>query len=382
MRRSCPLLLAAAVAAAFVPGALVTAAQPSAKRPAPPPAKRDRQASWDEQNHAMLYLIVHLSNINAANGLNLSREQAVKLRALAKRIEDVSAKPPDLTARYRGDLGEVRDTYVAVRDRLLACEPIDDALRKRVAAARALEASVVRLSIVEPGDRSAGCARCHREPKAADVRTMKGEAHKRAVRRGPRLPALDREIFLAHQAGVFGRRGIVAVAFAAPRVDRVLTTAQKAIVSDFTCCLLPPQDMGNPVRAGQAKSDEGHMKILRFVRDVPAKSWRAVQPRLMQWVDRLIVAYQPGADETLKKRVRKQVTDILARTRKLSDTDFELAKDKLAGELAAVAKTNAKLNDRQRRFMTASFLLVPGASKVYDRLIRRLDAAEEKTATR
>jgi len=53
-----------------------------------------RAASWDEQNHAMIYLIMDLSSINAINGINLTRDQAVRLRNLAREIKAASPQDP------------------------------------------------------------------------------------------------------------------------------------------------------------------------------------------------------------------------------------------------------------------------------------------------
>ena len=54
------------------------------------------EASWEEQARAMGYLILHLSSVNAINGLNLSRDQAVRLRGMARDVEASGAKVPKL----------------------------------------------------------------------------------------------------------------------------------------------------------------------------------------------------------------------------------------------------------------------------------------------
>ncbi len=54
---------------------------------------------WERELREMGYAFLHLSNINVINGLNLSREQADKLRRLAKQVERAGEKPPSLRAR-------------------------------------------------------------------------------------------------------------------------------------------------------------------------------------------------------------------------------------------------------------------------------------------
>ena len=57
-----------------------------------------KAVTWDEQNRALPYLIIHLSNINVINGLNLTPEQAVRLRALARKVEAASHSARAATA--------------------------------------------------------------------------------------------------------------------------------------------------------------------------------------------------------------------------------------------------------------------------------------------
>ena len=220
-------------------------------------AHADQEAAWDDQIRAMGYLIVHLSNINVAGGLNLSREQAVALGDLARRVEAAAPPPPNLAGRYRPDLAVVRDTYVAVRQRLLAGEDVDDTLRRRVAEARRIEADVIRLSLTPLDASQSGCARCHRAPEAPDVRkTRGGPAYRQAAGQAVTTPERRREVFMAHHEGVLGKAGIVAVALATKRVDDLLRAAQKDGLADFSCCITPPKDLTDPYRIGQAKSSD------------------------------------------------------------------------------------------------------------------------------
>jgi len=81
-------------------------------------------------------------------------------------------------------------------------------------------------------------------------------------------------------------------------------------------------------------------------------------------------------DAARKQAVRNRVGDVYDRARAADDVDFELDKQTLAAELADLVRPRTPQTDRQRRFMAAYFLTVPGAVEVYDRLIERLDAQE------
>jgi len=332
------------------------------------------EVPWAEQNRAMGYLILHLSNINVAGGLNLSRGQAVVLREAARRVEAAAPAPPPLAGVYRPDLAEVRDAYLEVRRRLLAGEPIDDTLRGRVGRARATEAAVVRLSITDRDPSRAGCARCHAEPAAADVRALGTRPYRSEVGQVVRTPAHKREVFLAHAEGLLGRRGLVTVALVAGEVDRILRPGQKEGLSGFSCCILPPREMADPYRIGQAESGERVVEMLRQVRQVPPALWLVVRGRLVGRLEALAVTVSPGADDRCKEVLRQRVADVCERARAAGDVDFELDRHRLAAEVTQATRPAAPQTDRQRRFMAAYFLTVPGAAEVYDRLIERLDA--------
>ena len=64
-------------------------------------------ASWEEQIHDMGYLILHLSSINAINGMNLTPDQARRLGEMAHEVEAVSERVPDFETIYRPYLAEV-----------------------------------------------------------------------------------------------------------------------------------------------------------------------------------------------------------------------------------------------------------------------------------
>lgn len=331
------------------------------------------EVPWDEQNRTMGYLILHLSNINVVSGLNLTREQAVALRDVARKVEAASPAVPTMTGEFRPDLALVRDTYREVRRRLLAGQEITDALRKRVGEARAVESAVVRLSITELDAARSGCARCHQPPEVRDVRTLGEAAYRSEVRQHGGHPARRRAIFLAHQEGIFGKRGVWAVAMAAGEVDRVLTSAQKEGLADFSCCITPPKSLTGLMRFGQAESGEAQVEILRRVRQVPDFLWPAVRERVLDRAEEFAVVITPGADRDHKSGVREKVRDVYEHARALDEVNFELDRNKLAAELTQATKPQPEQTERQRRYMTAFFLTVPGAVEAYDSLIQRLD---------
>jgi hypothetical protein len=337
-------------------------------------AQAPRAASWDEQNHAMIYLIMDLSSINAINGINLTRDQAVRLRNLAREIKAASPQDPDVAGTFRPDLAEVRDTYLEVRRRLLAGEEIPADLEARVAKARTIETKVLRLSLANPSPGAAGCGRCHGTPDVADVRSP-AETKTILDRAMPPKPPVAQSFF-AHETSLVGQAGLVKLAQFAPQVDAILTAEQKDVLGSFTCCLVPPKSMKDPVRAGQAASGEKEIAILRWVRGVPAATWPAVKAASLEHWKAALVVRSPGAGEDRKNEVAARVGQIYEQARRLSDTDFEMAKDRLATRLHEVAQPTKEQGEREHRFSTAMFLIGSGTVEAYDHLIKRLDGGQ------
>ena len=332
------------------------------------------QATWDEQNQAMGYLIMHISSINAVNGLNLSRPQAQKLRDLAADLEKVCSGTPNLKAEFRPDLGEARDAYVELRQTLIKGAEVTPELEQKVFRARAIESAVVRLSIAAAQPKATGCLRCHGQPAVADGRPQLEKALGSQEK-----PAQfnQRELFFAHMNGVFSPRGLLKLATLTPTVDAVLTEAQKEAVSDFSCCLIPPKSMSDPVRAGQAAAGDREMEVLRAMRGVPETLWPVVKKQATDKLELMLAAKQPGITAAEKAAARERITKLCDKVRAMPDTEFEMEKEKLAGELKGGAGSAASLDSAQRRYMTALFLLVPGSSEAYASLLTRMDEKEK-----
>lgn len=369
------LVLAMLAAVILWSGVASAAPAPTAAAAAPAPV------SWDEQNRTMLYLIMDLSSINAINGINLTRDQAVRLRDLARQVLALSPRSPDLQAALRPDFSEVRDVYTETRTLLLAGKDVPDAVEKRVGQARRIETTVVRLSVASPAPTAQSCTRCHGLPAAADVRT--GEDVGAVVDRPTPAGSSVRERFIAHSEGLLGRGGFALLAAMAPQVDAILTAEQKDVLGSFTCCLIPPKSMSDPVRAGQAAGGEKEIETLRWARSVPAENWPVAKGiALDRWKAGYLMK-SPGADEDAKARVVDSAGRIYEKARGLSDTDFEMQKAALATEMHAIVYPAGKgPDDPMRKFSASLFLIGSGTVEAYDHLIQRLDAAAARSASR
>ncbi len=315
----------------------------------------DGEAPWEEQLAELGYQLIHISTINVCNGLNLDAGQIRTLREMSLRVEKTGAAPPAPGGAFSKELEEVRRVYRELRGVLLRGEKVDEDLRTRVLHARATESRVLRESLTppRPGHSKTSCARCHAAP---------GEG------RGGPFPAWARtEMNTAHSIGLYEWKGLALVSALAPKVDAVLNEGQRAIFSDFACCLVPPSNLSDPVRVGQAAVPDWANDLLRKVRTIPAGTWPHYRNRIADFFAGLEDARRPGITEADKEATRARLKKVMDEARGLSEMDFELSRQELAGRLAAGPK------GEDHRIKRAYFLLSPGSVEIYDELLRRLE---------
>ena len=315
------------------------------------------QVRWREQLREMGYAFLHLSNINAINGLNLTREQAQKLQALARQVEAAASKPPTLRATLSPELEKVRATWLEARSLILAGKPVPPELEARVNQSRADECKVIRTTIrPRPLAMDTQCASCHTVPQSGPVEPM-------ALAGGLKTLA-DK----AHAEGLYGQRGLMKLVTVAKQVDAILTDEQKAVLGKFTCCLVPPQDLSDPMRAGQAEGSEKAVELMRKVRRCPENWWPTMRATILKKVEQITVTASPGATAARKAQTSEEIAKLLDRVRTLSDVEFEVDKD----DLSKAVKATFFRPQSESPLKTAYFLLIPGASRVYANYLKRL----------
>lgn len=316
------------------------------------------QAAWEDQLREMVHLLYRTSGANVVNGLNLTREQTVQLRDLARELEEAGASAPDPRGEFREDLGRVRETYRELYGVLSRGEEVTDELRARVVSARGAESKAIAESLSwNPGAEKNSCARCHQEPGSSSRKPIPASA--------------KQEQAYAHIAGGFDRQGLTALARLSKTVDGLLTDAQKAVLSEFSCCLVPPKGMSDPVRVGQADVSDLAIEALEKARSASEEGWPALKRRLLDGAERIEFLKRPDLSAADKAELRERVGATYEKARGMSAMDFELEKANLARELKGPGPAQAP--EDKRPFMAAFFLLTPGSVETYDRLLERMD---------
>jgi len=331
---------------------------------------------YNEQLMEMGYHILHLSSINAINGISLTRKQVLELREMCREVEKAGGYVPKMQEPLSPDLLEVRKTYVELAQVLTSGKEPSDDLKTRVAKARKTEAEWIRESVsVKPTARDTGdCLKCHLSPaRVAEIKKANPNAANDSPLEGLglyRSPAAHAEGDKAHSVGVLGKHGAAQVSRLADKVDALLSDAQKDVIGKFSCCLIPPKDMSDPVRAGQAEASENDLKLLRWARTVPAAQWPGAKEKVLDWMSQVIKATKPGSTEAEIAAYRQKVETVLEKTRKMSDTEFEMQKEGLCKEINL--RKEQVVPPNVAKFKRAFFLLMPGSSGVYDALLQRL----------
>lgn len=117
----------------------------------------------------------------------------------------------------------------------------------------------------------------------------------------------------------------------------VLTAAQQHVLADYQPCLIPPRDLKDPVRVGQAGSDERGLEILRRVRQIPAPRYAgqrdAAAERTLSEIEKHQGAFPP------EERARRlaELQSLFDEVRAMDDVTFALRAAELSSRMESFA---------------------------------------------
>ena len=219
--------------------------------------------------------------VNLANGLNLTPDQMEVIVAACKRQGTVPQPEP---AALHFDTSKGRDYRHRLRQAV-----------KRVQAGRDLRLTQQRR------------LRQLRYEAAAAEQQARGGRGRRAAR--------DRE------------RAVEAVAAA-------LTEVQQQVLVDYKPCLIPPKNLRDPVRAGQAHDSSQAERLLGRLRQVPDGVWATEREQILNAVLARIEERQAHLDAAEGAAAARELGAILDQARAMDDVDFQVNVKDLAADLA------------------------------------------------
>ena len=320
------------------------------------------ETSWPSQLNYLGYMIMRTSNINVIRGLNLSKKQTCALRKLAISLDE-RVKRPIMDGKADSDVAEVLAVYEELEKKLLSGEQISKEFRKKVTKARMLNADIVRQGL-RYDDSKIMCARCHAVPGESIGFKHWGEGHA-----SNKLVKLESDT--AHIRGLLGIQGMAYVWAAADEIDAILTAPQQKAMEGFTCCLTPPKNMTDPTRVGQVGDSDKIIEILEKLRSVPWYLKWYGRRRVRALVKKFARVSNPAITNDQEEQLVKETLKVVAEAQGMSPLDFELHKHELAKRVD-LRVTKAAQPPQVVRFLRAWFLLVPGSTEVYTKLLNEL----------
>lgn len=309
------------------------------------------------------FLLVRCSGINMIRGLGLSRAQLLGLRNISSIIDSVSP-PPVVQICRDSRWGPIQETFLRLERALRSGKPVPDSFRKQVIEVRQEESTLIREGLrFQPRAVPFSCGRCHGEVEESRWGKIPWI--------GPLAnhPGILRERSLSHAMAPFGIVGYCLVAWYAGQVDAILREPQKRLVSSFSCCLLPPRNMSDPVRIGQADEGDWEAPLLDRIRDASVVTLPFLRFAVKRFLVKRQRLFHPGLSKREEEAVRTRIDTVIDGARALDDVDYALQKHSLAGGLRGDA-ANPLLTAAATRFKTAMFLLIPGSTAIYDEVLR------------
>ncbi len=174
------------------------------------------------------------------------------------------------------------------------------------------------------------------------------------------------------------------------RAASVLTAAQQVVLEEFKPCLIPPRNLKDPVRAGQAANRERGVEMLSKLRSLPEPVYESQIDNVAEKRLEIYEKHKGKLSEKESAASIRRLKAVAARARKMDDTQFEVEKEKLAEELHFTdeLETLLKKVDKVRvdKFggpgKSGRFLLSPAAISIYEERLGRAGSVQASAAYR
>ncbi|MBI3098741.1 MAG: hypothetical protein HYY93_10955 [Planctomycetes bacterium] len=145
------------------------------------------------------------------------------------------------------------------------------------------------------------------------------------------------------------------------RLCKVLRASQLDVIQQFNPCLIPPQELKDPVRVGQAQSPTQDMEDhLATIRNLPDRAWKPVAEALFEmflgFEEKILGAFPRDERRTELERLLTLATEVRA----LDEEEFELRKGDFALD---VIRPIREFQDKAQEFTSIHLRMEGGLSK-------------------
>lgn len=155
----------------------------------------------------------------------------------------------------------------------------------------------------------------------------------------------------------------------------LLTDAQACIIDDFKPCLIPPKDLRNPVRVGQANDTPGALgKAADLIWAAPDALWKTRGTKILEALATRLEEESGAMSGTMKADVRRRIGEIAARIRKTSDVDYAVKRGDLAKEFLLIDPGKALKQGHKKLGKNGRWLLSETAARILPRWLETMDA--------
>lgn len=121
------------------------------------------------------------------------------------------------------------------------------------------------------------------------------------------------------------------------RVSQVMTSAQLEIIEGFVPCLIPPKDLKNPVRVGQAGAAEGPLaRMTELIYATPEDVWSERKMILLGKAVQKIEEKSGKLSDSMRSDLLNRLDATAKKIRATAPVDFALRKGELADELLLI----------------------------------------------
>lgn len=140
------------------------------------------------------------------------------------------------------------------------------------------------------------------------------------------------------------------------RLVSCLTKSQVAVIEPFNPCIIPPQDLKDPVRVGQAASETRDIEDhLYTIRALPGNRWQPAASALFDLFLTFEETLLGKFPDDRRAAEIERLMDLAARIRALPEDEFEMEKGKLATEvIKPIHDFQERTEELQQDFMRAS----------------------------
>ncbi len=123
-------------------------------------------------------------------------------------------------------------------------------------------------------------------------------------------------------------------------IKSALTPGQIEIVNNFKPCLIPPKDMRNPVKAGQAFDSSPAERLIERARSTSDKRYTVAKQRIADEYIKRLESHIGSLTESEKEAKRELLLETIDKSRRMSDQEFALSKKELAMRISQERERN------------------------------------------